>query len=54
MNTIKVDVAVNGSNLTIEMDVTAFVKWENRAKKAGVSTGKFLSLFLSKEVQRTR
>lgn len=54
MKKIIIEVSVNGDALEIEMDVTAFVKWENRAKRAGVSIGEHLSLFLTNEVQRTQ
>ena len=49
-----VELVVDGERLVIAMDVTAFVKWENRAKEAGMSVESCLSLFLSEGVQRTR
>ena len=51
MKTITVSVA--GKRLVVEIDATAMVKWENRAKAAGLSLSRCLSLFLSEEVQRT-
>lgn len=39
MNTKKI--VVNG--LEIKMDVTAFVKWENRAKAEGIEVSELLS-----------
>lgn len=49
----RIDVIVAQNVLTIEMDSTAYVKWENRAKAASVPLCLLLSLFLTEEVQRT-
>lgn len=38
----------------IEVDVTAFVKWENRARKMGKTVEECVSIFLADQVQRTR
>lgn len=37
MKTVK----ING--MTIKMDVTSYIKWENRAKRLGVPVSKLLS-----------
>ena len=50
---MKVDVLIANSVMTLELDATAFVKWENRAKAAEVPLPLFLSLFLTAEVKRT-
>ena len=39
--------------LLLKIDSTAIVKWENRAAAAGKSLTRYLSLFLTNEVQRT-
>ena len=49
----RVEVIVAQNVLTIEMDTTAYVKWENRAKAVNVPLCLLLSLFLAEEVQRT-
>ena len=49
----RVEVIVARNVLTIEMDTTAYVKWENRAKAVNVPLCLLLSLFLAEEVQRT-
>jgi hypothetical protein len=49
----RVEVIVAQNVLTIEMDTTAYVKWENRAKAVNVPLCLLLSLFLTEEVQRT-
>ncbi len=49
----RIDVIVAQNVLTIEMDTTAYVKWENRAKAVNVPLCLLLSLFLTEEVQRT-
>lgn len=49
----RIAVIVDRSVLHIEMDATAFVKWENRAKASKIPLPLLLSLFLSAEVQRT-
>lgn len=50
---MRVDIEMDGQTLSVTLDVTAFVKWENRAAAAGMSLSKYLSLFLNQEVQRT-
>ena len=50
---ISLEVIVAQNVLTIEMDTTAYVKWENRAKAVNVPLCLLLSLFLTEEVQRT-
>lgn len=42
---MKKSVVING--MKIEMDVTAWVKWENRAKREGVPVGALLSKALN-------
>jgi hypothetical protein len=49
----RIEVIVAQNVLTIEMDTTAYVKWENRAKAVNVPLCLLLSLFLTEEVQRT-
>lgn len=49
----RIEVIVAQNVLTIEMDTTAYVKWENRANAANVPLCLLLSLFLTEEVQRT-
>ena len=49
----RIEVIVAQNVLTIEMDTTAYVKWENRAKAVDVPLSLLLSLFLTEEVQRT-
>lgn len=49
----KISLSVAGKSLVISLDATAFVKWENRAKAQGLTLARLLSLFLTKEVQRT-
>ena len=49
----RISVATDGGTLDLEIDATAFVKLENRAKAAGCSTADYISLFLASEVQRT-
>ena len=49
----RIEVIVAQNVLTIEMDTTAYVKWENRAKAVNVPLCLLLSLFLAEEVQRT-
>ena len=49
----RIEVIVAQNVLTIEMDTTAYVKWENRAKAVNVPLSLLLSLFLTEEVQRT-
>lgn len=39
--------------LVLKLDATAIVKLENRAAAAGKSLADYVSLFLTKEVQRT-
>jgi len=48
-----ISVQVGEDTLTIDLDATAFVKWENRAKAARIALPLLLSLFLAAEVQRT-
>ena len=38
---------VKVGDLEIQMDVTAYVKWENRAKREGKTVDQVLSFFLS-------
>jgi len=49
----RISVKVGEDTLDIELDATAFVKWENRAKAARIALPLLLSLFLAAEVQRT-
>ncbi len=49
----QVSVKVGEDTMDIELDATAFVKWENRAKAARIALPLLLSLFLTAEVQRT-
>lgn len=49
-----IEVLVAANVMRIELDATAFVKWENRARAANVPLAILLSLFLTDEVQRTR
>ena len=49
----KIAVKVGKDALEIELDATAYVKWENRAKAARIALPLLLSLFLTAEVQRT-
>ena len=49
----RITVKVGENDLTIELDATAFVKWENRARAARIALPLLLSLFLAAEVQRT-
>jgi hypothetical protein len=49
----RIIVNVGEDVLDIELDATAFVKWENRAKAARIALPLLLSLFLAAEVQRT-
>ena len=49
----RIEVIVAQNVLTIEMDTTAYVKWENRAKAVNVPLCLLLSIFLTEEVQRT-
>lgn len=49
----RIEVIVAQNVLTIEMDTTAYVKWENRAKAVNIPLCLLLSLFLTEEVQRT-
>ena len=49
----RIEVIVAQNVLTIEMDTTAYVKWENRAKAVNVPLCLLLSLFLTEGVQRT-
>lgn len=49
----RIKVRVDGQDLVIELDATAYVKWENRARAARISLPLLLSLFLTAEVQRT-
>ena len=49
----RIEVMVEQNVMTIEMDTTAYVKWENRAKAVNVPVCLLLSLFLNEEVQRT-
>lgn len=49
----RIEVIVAQNMMTIEIDTTAYVKWENRAKAANVPLCLLLSLFLAEEVQRT-
>lgn len=49
----RLEVIVAQNVLTIEMDTTAYVKWENRAKAVHVPLCLLLSLFLAEQVQRT-
>lgn len=49
----KISVSVAGKSLVINLDATAFVKWENRAKAVNLNVAALLSLFLTAEVQRT-
>lgn len=38
---------VKVGDLEIQMDVTAYVKWENRAKRDGMTVAQALAFFLS-------
>lgn len=49
----RVVVKVGSGKMTIELDATAFVKWENRAAAEKKTLTECLSLFLTNEVQRT-
>ena len=49
----EITITVDGNLISINLDATAFVKWENRAKAVGLSLSRCLSLFLAAEVQRT-
>ena len=49
----KIIVKVGEDRMTIELDATAFVKWENRAAAEKKTLAEYLSLFLTQEVQRT-
>jgi len=49
----RIEVIVAQNVLTIEMDTTAYVKWEDRAKAVNVPLCLLLSLFLTEDVQRT-
>ena len=46
-------VKVGETRMTIKLDATALVKWENRAAAEKKTLAEFLSLFLTQEVQRT-
>lgn len=46
-------ITVNEETINLEIDATAYVKWENRAKAARIPLALLLSLFLTAEVQRT-
>jgi hypothetical protein len=50
---ISLEVIAAQNVLTVELDSTAYVKWENRAKAVNVPLRLLLSLFLTEEVQRT-
>lgn len=39
--------ALQIDGMTIYMDVTAYVKWENRAKREGKTVDQLLSFFLA-------
>ena len=49
----RIELIVAEKVMTVEIDATAYVKWENRAKAANVPLCLLLSLFLTDEVQRT-
>ncbi len=46
-------ITVNEETISLKIDATAYVKWENRAKAAKIPLARLLSLFLTEEVQRT-
>jgi len=48
-----VTVRLGDESLVIEIDATAYVKWENRARAARIALPLLLSLFLAAQVQRT-
>ena len=46
----QITINVGETSFDIELDVTAYVKWENRAKAARIALPLLLSLFLAAEV----
>lgn len=51
--TKRIAVIVAQNILVVDIDATAYVKWENRARAAKIPLPLLLSLFLTDEVQRT-
>jgi len=49
----RVAIVVSDETIELELDATAYVKWENRAQAARIPLALLLSLFLTAEVQRT-